>query len=150
MALQTNNEPYLVADINQNSVDSNPRNFIKVGGVLYFTANNDINGTELWKADPATGVVTLLEINPSSSSSNINYLTDVNGTLYFQAYDNTNDYELWKIGTNGILTRIDLGLGSSSPNYLTNVNGTLYFTATGYNGTTYVGWTLDKFEAKNG
>ena len=127
----TVNQPYLVADINQTSFGSSPSNFIKVGGILYFTANDDINGSELWKADPATGVVSLLEVNPGNSSSSISNLTDVNGTLYFQAYDNTNGYELWKVGTNGTPTRIDLGSGSSSPNYLTNVNGTLYFTGGG-------------------
>ena len=140
------NETYLVADINQNNFGSSPSNFIKVGGVLYFTANDDVNGTELWKTDPTTGVVTLLEINPGSSSTYINYLTDVNGTLYFQAYDTTNGYELWKIGSDGTPTRIDLGSGSSSPNDLTNVNGTFYFTAQGYNGATYIGrelWRID-------
>ena len=32
-------EPYLVADINQNSYGSSPSNFYSVGGFLYFTAN---------------------------------------------------------------------------------------------------------------
>jgi ELWxxDGT repeat protein len=140
------NETYLVADINQNNFGSSPSDFIKVGGVLYFTANDDVNGTELWKTDLTTGAVTLLEINPGSSSTYINYLTDVNGTLYFRAYDNTNGDGLWKIGSDGTPTRIDLGSGSSSPNDLTNVNGTLYFTAQGYNGATYIGlelWRID-------
>jgi ELWxxDGT repeat protein len=91
----------LIQDINQTTYASNPSNFIKVGDVLYFTANDDVNGTELWKADPTTGAVSLIEVNPGSGSSNINYLTDVNGMLYFQGYDNTNGYELWKVGANG-------------------------------------------------
>ena len=57
---------------------------------------------------------------------------------------------MWKVATNGTPTRIDLGSGSSSPNYLTNVNGTLYFTATGYNGTTYVGNELWKIDSTTG
>jgi RHS repeat-associated protein len=140
----------LIQDINQTTYASNPSNFIKVGDVLYFTANDDVNGTELWKADPTTGAVSLIEVNPGSGSSNINYLTDVNGMLYFQGYDNTNGYELWKVGANGTPTRIDLGSGGSSPAYLTNINGTLYFTATGYNGTTYVGNKIWKIDATTG
>ncbi|WP_053540396.1 ELWxxDGT repeat protein [Anabaena sp. WA102] len=136
------NEPYLVSDINATTYSSNPSSFINVGGILYFTANNDTNGLELYKADISTGVVSLIEINAGSGSSSPTYLTDVNGTLYFQAYDPTNGYELWKIGTNGTPTRIDLGSDSSSPANLTNVNGTLYFVAyTPTNG--YELWKID-------
>ncbi|MCX5980388.1 MAG: DUF5050 domain-containing protein, partial [Nostocales cyanobacterium LacPavin_0920_SED1_MAG_38_18] len=136
------NEPYLVSDINATTYSSNPSSFINVGGILYFTADNDTNGLELYKADISTGVVSLIEINAGSGSSSPTYLTDVNGTLYFQAYDPTNGYELWKIGTNGTPTRIDLGSDSSSPANLTNVNGTLYFVAyTPTNG--YELWKID-------
>ncbi|MTJ45136.1 ELWxxDGT repeat protein [Dolichospermum flos-aquae] len=136
------NEPYLVSDINATTYSSNPSSFINVGGILYFTANNDANGIELYKADPSTGVVSLIDINAGSGGSSPTNLTNVNGTLYFQAYDPTNSYELWKIGTNGTPTRIDLGTGGSSPNNLTNVNGTLYFvvyTPTG----SYKLWKID-------
>ncbi len=135
-------EPYLVSDINATTYSSNPSSFINVEGILYFTANNDTNGFELYKADPSTGVVSLIDINAGSGSSSPTNLTNVNGTLYFQANDPTNGSELWKIGTNGTPTRIDLGTGSSSPNNLTNVNGTLYFviyTPTG----SYKLWKID-------
>ncbi|WP_218653149.1 ELWxxDGT repeat protein [Nostoc sp. TCL26-01] len=133
--------PYLVSDINQTSFGSNPRSFITAGNFLYFIADNDINGTELWQVNQTTGVVSVVEINSGSGSSNPNYLTNVNGTLYFTAYDPTNGYELWKIGANGIATLVNLGNGGSSPNYLTNVNGTLYFQAYTPNG--YELWKID-------
>ena len=136
------NEPYLVSDINATTYSSNPSSFMNVGGILYFTANNDTNGLELYKADPTTGVVSLIDINAGSGSSSPTNLTNVNGTLYFQAYDSTNSIQLWKIGTNGTPTRIDIGTGSSYPNNLTNVNGTLYFIAyTPTNG--YKLWKID-------
>ncbi len=53
----TTTEPSLVADINSTSFGSNPSNFIKIGDILYFTANDDVNGIELWRANPATGVM---------------------------------------------------------------------------------------------
>ncbi|MFM6152147.1 MAG: DUF4347 domain-containing protein, partial [Sphaerospermopsis kisseleviana] len=126
------NEPYLVSDINATTYSSNPSSFINVGGILYFTANNDTDGLELYKADPSTGVVSLIEINPGSGSSYPYNLTNVNGTLYFTAYTVTNGYELWKIDpTTGkpVVIEINPGSGSFSPTNLTNVNGTLYFTA---------------------
>ncbi len=149
------NEPYLVSDINQTSYGSNPRNFINAGGILYFIADNDVNGTELWKSDPNTGVVSVVEINPGSGSgsSNPNYLTNVNGTLYFtaQGYNGANylGNELWKIDpTTGTPSVIDVvsGSGSSSPSNLTNVNGVLYFIAS----TSATGYELWKIDATTG
>ncbi|MFB2737042.1 CARDB domain-containing protein, partial [Umezakia ovalisporum] len=93
---QIPDEPYIVADINQTSVSSNPGNFINIGGVLYFTANDDINGTKLWKAHPTTGEVTLLETNPEGGSNFGNFI-NINGDFYFTASSPTTGTELWKI-----------------------------------------------------
>ncbi|MDJ0620794.1 MAG: DUF4347 domain-containing protein, partial [Calothrix sp. MO_192.B10] len=144
------NEPYLVSDINPTSYGSNPRNFLHIGDIFYFIADNDVNGTELWRADLNTGVVSVVEINPGSGNSNPSNLTNVNGILYFQAYDPTNGYELWKIDADGTPTRIDLGSGSSYAANLTNINGTLYFQARGYDGTDYVGYELWKIDPTTG
>ncbi len=135
-------EPYLVTDINATTYSSDPSSLINVGGILYFTANNNTNGIELYQTDPTTGVVSLIEINPGVDSSYPDNLTNVNGTLYFRAYDTTNAYQLWKIGTNGTPTLIDLGNGASYPDNLTNINNILYFTAyTSVNG--YQLWKID-------
>jgi len=135
----TTTEPSLVADINSTSFGSNPSNFIKIGDILYFTANDDVNGIELWRANPATGVVSLLDIYPGSNTSSVSNLTDVNGTLYFTAFNGINGTELYRIDNttgNPVLIDINSGSGYSWPSNLTNVNGTLYFTANnGSNGT---------------
>jgi ELWxxDGT repeat protein len=109
-------------------------NLASVNGILYFQANDGVNGSELWKSDgTAAGTVLVKDIFAGPSSSNARYLTDVNGILYFQADDGVNGSELWKSdGTAGgtvLVKDINVGSSSSSVRYLTNVNGTLYFRA---------------------
>jgi ELWxxDGT repeat protein len=120
-----------------------------VNGVLYFTANDGINGEELWKSDgTAAGTLMVKDIyggtgnnydyysgsyDNTPNSSSPSELTNVNGKLYFTADDGANGTELWK--SNGtaagtvMVRNIRSGGGDSSPSSLTNVNGELYFTA---------------------
>ena len=109
------------------------QNLININDTLYFTANDDTNGEELWKSNGTSeGTVLVKDIDPNGSSAPEN-LTEVNGTLYFTAYDDTNGVELWKSdGTSEgtvLVKDIQPGNSSSSPNELTEVNGILYFTA---------------------
>ena len=68
-----------------------------VNGVLYFIANDNINGNELWKTDgTAAGTVMVKDIGAGINSSNPSYLTNVNGVLYFNANEGSNGAELWK------------------------------------------------------
>ncbi len=129
--------PELVRDINLitgTNGDSNPSNFVVVGGTLFFTASDNQNGTELWKSDgTGAGAVLVRDVNPGAASASPRYLTNVNGTLYFQANDGTNGPELWKSdGTDAgtVLVRDIPSEVGTSPRSLTNVNGTLYFAAT--------------------
>src|SRR5262249_38731811 len=82
---------------------SYPINLTNIGGTLFFTANDGVNGNELWKSDgTANGTMLVKDINPGSGSStatyfgNANaYFTNVNGTLFFAANDGTSGIELW-------------------------------------------------------
>ncbi|MBD1999759.1 pre-peptidase C-terminal domain-containing protein [Leptolyngbya sp. FACHB-541] len=106
-----------------------------INGVLYFAADDGVNGTELWKSDgTAAGTVLVKDINTTVGGSSLpRSLTAVGDTLYFVASNQGGNFELWKSdGTAaGTVQVADLaaGLVSSSPNSLTNVNGTLFFTA---------------------
>src|SRR5262249_12819330 len=74
---------------------------VAMNGALYFSANNGVNGNELWKsAGTAAGTRMLKDIHPGSLPSNPSYLTVVtNGTtstLFFAATDGAHGTELWK------------------------------------------------------
>jgi ELWxxDGT repeat protein len=83
----------LVKDIYPGTGNSYPSNLTDVNGVLYFTAYDGTNGTELWKSDGTAAGTVLVYPGGDSSPSN---LTNVNGVLYFTADDGTNGRELWK------------------------------------------------------
>ncbi|MBE9092297.1 hypothetical protein IQ232_22035, partial [Microcystis aeruginosa LEGE 11464] len=113
---------------------SSPRNLTAVGSTLYFIADDDVNGFELWKSDgTAAGTVLVKDINPSSFGVIPGDLTAVGNTLFFYADDNVNGIELWKSdGTAaGTVLVADIIPGSyrSEPGNLTAVGNTLFFTA---------------------
>ncbi|BBH39096.1 hypothetical protein myaer102_16210 [Microcystis viridis NIES-102] len=68
-----------------------------MGNTLFFSANDGVNGFELWKSDgTATGTVLLKNILPGFSWSGPSNLTAVGSTLFFRANDGVNGQELWK------------------------------------------------------
>ncbi|WP_310557364.1 ELWxxDGT repeat protein [Flavobacterium sp.] len=124
--------------------NSDPFNLTNVNGTLFFTANNGINGSELWKSDGTeAGTVMVKDINiyPNFSDGNSDaaMFTAVNGVLYFRCNNIDNGYELWKSdGTaTGTVMVKDIYTGNNSygtpnssvPYSLTNVNGVLFFGA---------------------
>ncbi|MHC5918141.1 MAG: ELWxxDGT repeat protein, partial [Nostoc sp.] len=121
------------------SNSSSPSNLYNVNGTLYFTADNGINGLELWKSDgTAAGTVLAKDINERTLSSSPNKLIDVNGTLYFIANDGVNGSQLWKVDpTTGNPVRLVVpNLYGNNADYidsLTNVGGKLYFRSFYYN-----------------
>jgi ELWxxDGT repeat protein len=107
-----------------------------VNGTLFFAANDDAHGTELWKSDgTAAGTVLVADICPNAFGSSPVELTNVNGTLFFRANDGTHGDELWKSdGTSAGTVRVKTttpGERLSNPYGLTNVNGALFFSAIG-------------------
>jgi ELWxxDGT repeat protein len=119
------------------SFSSFPQHLTNVNGTLFFSAYDDVAGTELWKSDgTSAGTVRLKNIEAGIGSSNPANFTNVNGTLFFTAYDSTNGTELWKsdgTAAGTVLVRnIAAAADSSNPSNLINLNGTLFFTA--YNG----------------
>jgi len=113
----------LVADIRKGSNGSSPSNITVVGSNLFFTANNGVNGTELWMSNgTAAGTKMVKDIRPGTNSSSPAYLTRVLGRIVFRANDGTNGTELWvsdgtAAGTT-MLMDIQPGSGNGSPTYI--------------------------------
>lgn len=124
---------------------SNPDNLTRVGHTLYFTANDGVDGTELWKTNgTAAGTVMVKDLYPGSTplfpggvplpnSSNPGNLTAIGNTLYFTADDGVHGVSLFKSDASGItlLRSFHAVAGSfvAPPANLTALGNTLYFTA---------------------
>ncbi|MEM9660404.1 MAG: ELWxxDGT repeat protein, partial [Planctomycetota bacterium] len=76
---------------------SEPAEFVQVGDVTYFVANDGTNGRELWKTDGSiAGTQLVSDIRPGAGSSFPTALVNVDGTLFFGADDGETGLELWK------------------------------------------------------
>src|SRR6266571_1677280 len=130
----------MVKDIRPGALDGVdsllPQAMVNVNGVLFFVADDGVNGRELWKSDGTTpGTVMVKDIN-IYGSSNPSWLTNVGGILYFAAAeDDGTAYgsELMRSdGTAAGTFRVkDIVPGplSGNPSNLTDFNGTLLFSA---------------------
>lgn len=118
----------LVKNINTtivNAGNSNPSFLTDVNGVLYFMANDGVNGNELWKSDGTdAGTVMVKNIGTGAASISTESMTNVNGVLYFTI----NQFDLWKSDGTAAGTVKVKGFGTIQN--LVNVNGTLFFAAT--------------------
>lgn len=141
----------LLKDINSGTGSSDPDKYatpVVLNGIVFFVADNGINGDELWKSDGTTaGTVMVKDIYPGLPASFPQLLTVMNGYVYFRANDGGHGVELWKSdGTAAGTTQVkDILTGikaSSDPTQLTVFNNALYFSAT--NGQTANGRELWK------
>ena len=132
----------LVKDINPGPGDGDgygPTYLTAVGRKLFFTADDGVNGRELWKSNGTkAGTVLVKEITPGPGDGygdDPKYLTAAGGKLFFSADDGTHGTELWKSnGTKAgtvLVEDINRRARSSSPSFLTAVGGKLYFVADG-------------------
>ena len=129
----------LLKDINSGAGGSDPDAVatpVVMNDIVYFVADNGINGHELWKSDgTATGTVMVEDIFPGLQASFPNSLTVMNGFVYFRANNGAHGVELWKSdGTAAGTTMVkDIFPGiknSGDPTNLTVFGNTLYFAAT--------------------
>ncbi len=138
-------------------LQSFPRDLIEFNGMLLFSAEDAVNGAELWRTDgTAEGTMMVTDIYQGTftdsmgtypNSSNPAELAEFNGNVYFSADDGETGRELWKTdGTaEGTMRVSDLYTGeyhyirdgfdygvypnSSSPSQLTESGGSLFFVA---------------------
>jgi ELWxxDGT repeat protein len=113
--------------------------FISFNNNLFFSAYNNINGTELWKSDgTADGTVLVKDIFSGTANGDPKSLTEMGGKLYFSGgdlFDQIVGTELWQ--SNGtaagtvMLKDICPGKCGSKPIFLYSFNNTLFFQASG-------------------
>jgi ELWxxDGT repeat protein len=138
---------------------SNPDEFTELNNKLYFTADDGVNGTELWVTDGTENGTQLVKNINSDSNSSGSYpdnFTEFNNKLYFTARDNVNGGELWVTDGTSEGTQLikdiapgsfenypgEISPNSSYPSSFTEFNNKLFFTADdGVNGTEL--WVTD-------
>jgi ELWxxDGT repeat protein len=114
--------------------DSNPNDFIEMGGIYYFVASTDKAGQELWRTDgTVAGTYMVKDIHPGPLGAQLYYLTVMNGILYFSADNGNLNHELWRSdGTTAgtyMVKDINPGAGGGGPQRFIVVDGTLFFIA---------------------
>ena len=124
----------LMSDINIGTGSTNMDDFIEFNGDVFFTANTNDYGNELWIAELDTGIVSLFkdiyEGSYGSSPSNFEIMGDL---LFFRANNGVNGTELWMTdGTEeGTVMVEDIveGQTGSSINEITALGNMLIFEA---------------------
>ncbi len=128
----------LVANIRSgdDTSSSSPGQLTTIGNTVFFTADDGMHGTELWKSD-GTGAAMVKDINTNPSvaaSSNPAGLAAMGGVLYFSADDGTHGAELWRsdgteAGTTMVKDIRNISNLPGSPVLLTPIGNTLFFSA---------------------
>jgi len=121
------------------AIGSQPRDFFQSGETIYFTADDNESGRELWKFDLINSGADMIKdiYEGSDDSFDIESNTDFTqfgDSVYFAADDGITGLELWK--TNGtaastaLVRNVDLNSNSSNPKHLTVVDDEfMYFVA---------------------
>jgi ELWxxDGT repeat protein len=117
-----------------------------VGDIAYFSADNGVNGSELWKTDGTTDGTTLIhDIFPGGDSSSPNTFKPSGSLVFFFATDASGN-SVWVTSGTAQSTRkiggIQIATQASNPNNIVQLNGLTYFRAdNGVNG--YELWVSD-------
>ncbi|MEM9680555.1 MAG: T9SS type A sorting domain-containing protein [Bacteroidota bacterium] len=119
------------AVINSLAGSSFPRDYTVFNGLVFFSANDNVDNREVWFTDGTNaGTQKLTEINASGSADPRDFIV-FNNKLFFTADDGDNGLELW--ATDGsentnLIANIG-GFNSSEPKEFFVFDGELFFTA---------------------
>jgi ELWxxDGT repeat protein len=120
------------------SGSSQPTNFYAWNGKLYFSANDNISGYELWVSDAtSTGTLMLKDVNNGTLGSGITSMAEYKGGVLFNANEPTFKDELWRSAGDSSKTKLvkDIGTNSpysSTPRKLKSLAGKVHFTTEPY------------------
>jgi ELWxxDGT repeat protein len=85
----------LIKDLNTQPASSDPANFLTIGSITYFSANDGVHGNELWRTDgTAAGTYMVKDTNPNGDRNPSNFV-NFNGELLFQANTESSE-QIWK------------------------------------------------------
>lgn len=126
----------LLKDINavEGSASSSPGEMVQMGEYFYFSAMDNVHGTELWRSDGTEmGTSLVKDISKGKESSSPIFPKVLDGKLYFFADDGIHGIELWVSdgtadGTN-IVKDINSGSQDSTPSRFMELDGILIFAA---------------------
>ncbi len=137
----------LVKDIWPGSASSNQTavlGFYPAGGVLYFQANDGVNGDELWKTNGTTaGTVLVKNLSPGNKSLEINTWHSLNNKLIFVGKDSDLGIKVWQTDGTSAGTTLKKTLLSTSDNAyinaysLSNFKNKLVFALLGFSSLTF-------------
>jgi ELWxxDGT repeat protein len=83
-------------DISIGTVGAEILNLTLVGDQIFFSANDDVHGNELWLSDgTAAGTKLVKDIVPGAEGSYPHYLTAALDKLFFSIEDENNEFHLW-------------------------------------------------------
>lgn len=124
----------LLTDIRPGAADSAPGEFTRVGGLVFFTADDGTHGRELWVTDgTATGTRLVEDVLPGRTGAEPRDLAEFQGRLWFSADDGQNGRELWTSDGSAAGTALFAstmpGAGSGTAHLMTVVNNRLFFAA---------------------
>lgn len=105
------------------------------GDTLYFSANDQTYGRELWQLRPydtfPQRITDIMPLGASSLKAEGKSICKMDSTLYFSARDTADNYELWSL-KNGVVKKVKEiypGIEGSDPNHMIVYEGRLYFSA---------------------
>ncbi|MCO8123765.1 dockerin type I domain-containing protein [Stieleria sp. TO1_6] len=118
--------------VNGTNQSSDPEELTVSGGKLFFTADDDVIGRELYRRD-SVGIDLVADIRSGGNSSDPLALRDVDGVLYFAAHDGSDGFEPFRSTGTDISTYqiadINSGGSGSFPNQFFEALGQVFFSA---------------------
>lgn len=124
--------PILIKDLNKCQMQANPNQLTVFNDQIIFSADDGVNGREIWLSKGANQQTTMLkDIRSGSKSSYPKDFKVLNSLLFFAADDGVHGEELWKTDGTAIGTELLLDLNpdtlNASPSNFNIVNNYLVF-----------------------
>ncbi|HZN66229.1 MAG TPA: hypothetical protein VFB66_13145 [Tepidisphaeraceae bacterium] len=114
----------LLKDIRPGESSSNPRDFLRAGGHVYFSADDGVRGAELWRTDGTPDGTTLVQETAPGPEGFARPLAELGSAVFFQGLSTTRN-ALFRVGDATPLTTFVSGEGIYKA---VAAGGTLFFT----------------------